>query len=1013
MSKKYTLSKALLVAFGSLAGVSLLATSICYENVNAINSFLHLTNWVQIETGEGDEIDSEYFKSDYSSIPELIEDTDAKIEEIVEEGAVLIKNENNALPLSKNDKVTLVGIGSYNSVLTSSGSVSGASVTGREVNLKQGLEHAGLNVNQTAWDYYASVSDEYTPTRNGMMVPGPLIAAVNEVPWETANAAYGNTLAQYGDAVIFNVTRVSGEGNKDMNHSGATDTPNGDALTLSNDERNTLRGLKALKDANTIKKIIVLLNGTATVDLDFLNDEQYGVDACLQVQAVGTTGFNGVGDLLVGNVNPSGKSNDTLWVHNSENPTLTNQLGYEFLNPDNLELHTPTDGQGGYEQHYVVYQEGIYLGYRYTETRYEDYVMNTANTGNYDYANTVAVPFGYGESYTEFSYSNLTTTYNRNTDSYTISVTVTNDGDVPGKEAVQVYLQKPYGEYNRTNKIEASAVELVGYNKTTDVIAPNDSETVTITVDRRQFASYDAETNETYVLTPGDYYLAVGNGAHDATNNILAAKGYSPSNTNNRMDAAGNSSLAVVAETISSVDAERYSTSRTGQEINNLFEDSDLNKNELTKNTSPVEYITRSDWNGTVVLDPLDNNTNYTKITMTADLLADFRAGWDGSMLEPDDVEYPTYGDNAGISLATMIADTDGNEIPYDDPLWDEFMDQLTWDDTVALLSEGMRMTAALPSVNKPATVDHNGPLGPTQPYTDGSQPSTFPSTAVLASSFNPTLADEVGELYGENSLHCGYAGLYGPAVNLHRSQYSSRNNEYYSEDSFLSGYTAGRQIKAIQENGVYCYIKHFVLNDQETNRYGLSTWLNEQSFRELYLDAFDITIEIGNPHAMMSSYNRVGTRVSGAKSNLLTDWLRNEAGFDGFVVTDMYQLGSYGSLTFYLGLLSMPTGVFCGNDLVDGSITSAGQFDPYKEGYGELAWKMRESAKRILYTVCHSAGMNGVSTTTRMQYQLTWWQITLISLDAVLGVAALASLGFFSYEFYIRNIKKEDSQAN
>lgn len=163
----------------------------------------------------------------------------------------------------------------------------------------------------------------------------------------------------------------------------------------------------------------------------------------------------------------------------------------------------------------------------------------------------------------------------------------------------------------------------------------------------------------------------------------------------------------------------------------------------------------------------------------------------------------------------------------------------------------------------------------------------------------------------------------------------------------------------------------------------------------------------------MMSSYNRVGTRVSGAKSNLLTDWLRNEAGFNGFVVTDMYQLGSYGTLTFYLGLLQMPYAVFCGNDLVDGSITSANQFEPYREGYGELAWKMRESAKRILYTVCHSAGMNGVSTTTRMQYQLTWWQTTLITLDAVFGAAALGALGFFAYEFYRRNIKKEDSQAN
>lgn len=1022
---RYTASKALLASFGTVLSLVALATSICNSNVNAINTALGTTSWEQVNREDGESQDTEYFKSKYTKIDDLISDTDKLIEEVVEEGAVLLKNENNALPLAKNSKVTTVGIASTESTLTSSGSVAAESGTGREVTLKAGLEHAGLEVNQTAWDFYSNPTTQttYGPVRNGMMVPGPLISRINEVPWSVANEAFGSTLNQYGDAVIFNITRVSGEGNKDVNRSGTEDTPNGDALTLSNDERETLRALKALKDNNTIKKVIVLLNCTASIDLDFLNDSQYGVDACLQVQSVGTTGFNGVGDLLVGNVSPSGKSNDTLWYSNSQNPTLTNQLGYEFTNASDFELHTATNGSGTYEQYYVVYQEGIYLGYRYTETRYEDYVVGKENVGNFDYSETVAIPFGYGESYSEFEYSNYQV--RRNGDNYTVSVDVKNIGDVAAKEVVQVYLQKPYGTYNIENDVEASAVELVGYDKT-ELLDPSESVTITIDVDGSQFASYDATDAKTYVLTEGDYYLAVGNGAHDATNNILAAKGYSPSNTSGRMDAVGNSNLAAIALTQNSLDTEKYSKSEaTGNEITNLFDDSDLNKYSETKDNSPVTYITRNNWAGTVVLDPLDNNTNYTKIELTEKMLQDFRASWEETELKEDDVEYPTYGVEANLNLIDMRVDREGNPIPYEADVWDRFMDQLTWDETVNLLSNGMRMTTAIPTIVKPGTLDHNGPLGVTEPFANGTnglaakngvdssvRPSTFPAGGVLASSMNHDLLTKVGEMYGENCLWAGYNGLYGPAVNLHRSQYSSRNPEYYSEDGFLSGHTSADLIKAMQEKGTYAYIKHFVLNDQETHRYGLSTWLNEQSFRELYLEPFYIAINEGGAHAMMSSYNRVGTSVPGGKSNLLTDWLRGEAGFDGFVVTDMYQLGSYGSLTFYLGLLRMPLGVFAGNDLVDGSINNAAQFDPYKENHGELAWKMRESAKRILYTVCHTNAMNGYDSNTTLVEVLTWWQISLISIDVVFAVLTAGALALFVYDYYLINIKgkkKED----
>lgn len=1019
---KFTIGKILVLSATTLLGFSVLTTTIAEDNIGAINTFFGTSSYEKVEIEDGKEEDTEYYKSKYTKIDDLIKDTDDLIEDVVAEGAVLLKNENNALPLASGTKVSTYGVGSYRSTVTSSGSVFASGGCGREVGLDQGLTQAGLEVNKGIWDFYADpkLQEEYTTIRNGMMSDGPLFGKINEVPWSKVDGATTSLIGDHKVA-IYNIVRISGEGNKDVNSWGTEDTYNGDSLTLSNDERDNLKGLKALKDQKKIDKIIVLLNCTATPDLDFLNDADYGVDACLQIQAVGTTGFNAIGDILTGKVNPSGKLSDTLWKHNGANPTLTNQLGYQFINDQNLELHTATKGQGGYENHYVVYQEGIYLGYKYTETRYEDVVTGRANAGDFKYSDVVAAPFGYGKSYTTFKYSDLKVTSAG--DKYKVSVNVENTGERDGKDAVQVYLQKPYGDYNIKHGVESNAVNLVGFAKT-KLLKKGEKETVTIEVPKRELASYDANNAKTYVLTEGDYYFSIGNGAHDATNNILAEKGFNPSSHSN-MDAAGNDLLAEKFLTVNTTDAKTFSTSATGKIITNLFDDSDLNKYEETKEKSPVKYISRNDWEGTVVIDPIGDKskyTSYTKIHLTEKMLKDFRAAYEETNLVKDDIAYPNYGIQAGLNLASMRVDEDGNEIPFDDPLWDTFMDQLTWDETVNFLSEGMRMTAAIESIGKPQTLDHNGPLGVTEPYAKkiGSlahqagvsvdvKPSTFPSAGTLAATMNPEIIKKVGEMHGENALWAGYSALYGPGLNIHRSQYSSRNNEYYSEDGFLTGKVSAIQVAATQSKGIYCYIKHFVLNDQETHRYGLSTWLNEQSFREIYLKAFEIAIQEGDAHAMMSSYNRVGTLVAGGKSNLLETWLREETGFEGFVVTDMYQLGAFQNLTFYLGLLKMPAGVFAGNDLVDGSITKAEQFKPYEKGYGALAWKMRTSAKRILYTTVHSAAMNGISQTTRFVKVSTWWQITLVTLDVVFALAAAASWGFFGYTYYLKNIKKEN----
>lgn len=320
--KKFTLSKLFTVVSTSLLGVSVLGTTIANNNVGAINTALGTTSY-KIINHDDSGADTQYYKSKYSNLADVVKATDDLISEVEGEGAVLIKNDNNCLPLASGTKVSTFGVGSYRSTITSSGSVFSSGSTGREIDMKTGFEKAGLSVNSDIWNYYADaeLQKTYTPKRNGMAVSGPLLETINEVPWDTVKS---NTESKIGDykVAIYNVVRISGEGNKDVNHYGTTDTYNGDALTLSNEERANLKGLKALKDEGKISKIIVMLNCTATVDLDFLNDAEYGVDAALQIQAVGSTGFNAIGKILTGEINPSGKSSDTLWYHNSQNQLI-------------------------------------------------------------------------------------------------------------------------------------------------------------------------------------------------------------------------------------------------------------------------------------------------------------------------------------------------------------------------------------------------------------------------------------------------------------------------------------------------------------------------------------------------------------------------------------------------------------------------------------------------------------------------------------------------------------------
>ena len=433
----------------------------------------------RIIKGDTDE-DTNYFTSDFASDEER-ESYEAELCATVEaEGAALLMNNNNALPLASGAKVSLFARGSVD--LMYGGTGSGSVDTSAAPTLKDALEAQGIQVNQTLWDWYTSedIASKYsrkTPDAIADQLAANSEYDVNEAPWSEVESANSSSFAEYGDAAIVVFSRSGGEG-ADLpsgdNGSGVSWTGTANYLELSQEEKDLLAGLKALKDAGTFKSIVVLLNTSNALELDFLNAEicgtDYGIDACLWVGDVGQTGANGVGQILSGAANPSGSIVDTFWYDNLANPAVTNFYSRPYSNNADYGLSMDTnDNDNGNQGFYVVYQEGIYLGYRYTETRYEDYVMGTGNAGNYSYGTTVAYPFGYGQSYTTFDLTNFTVTDAG--DAFNVSVDVTNTGSVAGKKTVQVYFQSPYTDYDEQNGVEKASVELCGFDKT-EILEP-------------------------------------------------------------------------------------------------------------------------------------------------------------------------------------------------------------------------------------------------------------------------------------------------------------------------------------------------------------------------------------------------------------------------------------------------------------------------------------------------------------------------------------------------------------
>ncbi len=958
-----------------------------------INKYLGISNTI-IEEDEDSEEDPIHYKSDYSNYQDVMANARDVAKQIQAEGTVLMTNKDNALPLAEKSNVTFFG---YNQVSPAYGGTGSGGVTPtdeRQIDLIEACEDDGkLNVNQTMYDFYQEKYDaQYGFVEStgwtGTTMNFRSASSVNEINSSEYTSEVLSSLSSYSDAAIFIMTRIGGEG--------SDPSAANDYLALTDNERSILQ---TMKDGSFSKRI-VLVNSFNTPELGWL--DEYDIDACLYIGGPGEVGLDAVTDILVGRTNPSGRLADTYAYDTFSSPAMQNYGDFEYTNSDEI---VNSDSSK-----YLIYQEGIYVGYRYYETRYEDVVLNrgnaSANVGVYadgatswSYEDEVQFPFGHGLSYSTFTQEIKSSDIDWDDKTATFTVSVTNDSDIAGKDVIQIYAQAPY----TSGGVEKSAVQLCGFEKTGE-IAAHATEEYTVTVELRDIASYDYENYETYIMDEGDYYFAIGDSAHDALNNILAKKNVS-SSEKERMDAEGDASKAVYSEK-SDFDPDEYRLSANNTSITNQFETADANYYGLD-----ITYLSRSNWETTFP----ETQDNIAANQQMLDTIASYySAATDGSTSPTayekgsSDTSSITLGANTNYTLAMMIG------ADYDDSNWDLLLDQLTVQD---YLDSTAQARNALESVGLNATTAVDGPSAWTKSYYitnyenqyDADKVETtdeimvsYPSQTIVAGTWNAELVEDFGVSIGEEGLWGGGVGWYGPGANTHRTPYGGRNFEYFSEDGFLSGKLCEAEVHGAMSKGVICYLKHFFLNDQETNRIGVCTFANEQAIREIYLRAFQYSFETTGEddpscNGVMGGFNRLGLTWTGHYGNLWHNVMEDEWGFLGIVTTDFGQ--KQGSLMEPQLAYEAGTHTFC---------TSGTGFANYLSGLDitkdeKLLSNMRDALHRILYNFANSAAMNGMTSSSRVVTINTWYDNTFIALIAVSSVVLAASVVMLVLQSFFR----------
>ena len=904
-------------------GTSLLALSLSASMVidtfrTDIDKFLG-TQSTQMVTDNQTEDDYVY-KSDYSNTTELLDSIEDLGERMSEEGTVLLKNKG-ALPLSADEKqkVTFLGFSSYFPI---QGGDFGSTLTENKgtdadtVDMVQAFEAKGYSLNPTVQNMYLGMKEDF---KSEAVLPwgvttyyratSPAIGGTftslepSQEKLDKAEPTWKDSMNDY-NVMIVTIARAAGENtNYTPGEEGVNPEQNlnqADPLGLSDTERATIDAAVKAKEQNG-GKVIVLLNNASAMEIDELKNND-GIDAMLEVGIPGGYGFYGVADVLSGDANPSGHLADTYAVDNSASPAAQNYGDYEWTNSD-------SDYSINSE---IVEAESIYTGYKYYETRYADTVLGQGNAsdsvgsstgGAWTYDSEVSYPFGYGLSYTTFTQTLDSLNVDLEKKTVTAEVTVTNTGDVAGKDVVQLYASTPYTDYDKEHLVEKAAVQLLDYEKT-DELAPGESTKVTITADAQDMASWDstaaneAGTTGNYILDAGDYYFTIGNGAHDAVNNVLAAQGYSESNG---MTSAGDA-VNVKSWNLAAMDTTTFAKTENGTAVENQLQDMDLN----TYMPDTVTYLTRSDWSGTFP-------KTYKDLTAT-DEMVQIMQNDTYEITEQGDPDSVTFGTDNGLTLADLKGNTD-----LADEKWSELMDQITLEDCMIRVGFGGTSTKPIESISSPEAVQNDGPNGINSytlgqyANTDTSSPDpcavdpddknlnykfgTMANEPVIAQTFSKQLAAEYGQVIGNYSLWSNLTIFWGAGTNLHRTPYNARNHEYYSEDAVLTAYQASNYIAEAQKYGVLIAPKHFAFNDTEINRSGIATFMTEQKARENELRGVQASVEDAQTLAMMTTFNRIGCTAGNAHYGLLMNILRKEWGFQGLISEDFIQDANYAVL--------------------------------------------------------------------------------------------------------------------
>lgn len=966
------------------------------------------------------------YKSDYTSTKELLESIKDLGERMSEEGTVLLKN-NGALPLTKEEKkkVTLLGFSSYFPVQGGDMGSSLTENTGTDadtVNMVQAFSEKEYELNPSVKTMYEGLKESFKSkvvlpwtTLDYYRTTAPSVTGFF-TSLEPANQLLDNTDANWKasmdqyNVMVVTLARSAGE-NCNFTPGKAGVDPSQtlnqtDPLGLSDSERDIIKAAVSAKKENG-GKVIVLLNNASPMEIDEIKKDA-GVDAILEIGLPGGYGFYGIADVLSGEVNPSGHLSDTYAVVNSNSPAAQNygDYGYTNANPEK------------YINSVLVEAEGIYTGYKYYETRYADTVLDQGDasnpigssvSGTWSYGSEVSYPFGYGLSYTTFTQSLDSLKVNLDAKTISAEVTVTNTGNVSGKDVVQLYASLPYTAYDKEHLVEKSAIQLLDYEKTKE-LKPGESQTVVITADAQNLASWDSTienpvgTKGSYILDDGTYYFAIGNGSHEAVNNVLSAQGKS---LKDGMTEDGDGSRVKTWD-LGKLDSTTFAHTKNGTAVENQLSDIDLNH----YMPGTVTYLSRSDWKNTWP-------KTYENLTATDEML---------SILDNDTYEIKAQGDPSAV----IFGQKNGLKLPdlkgvtdLSDPRWEMLMNQITLEESMIRTGFGGTSTKPIESITSPEAVQNDGPNGfnsyPLGQYANKDKTSgdpyavdendknlsykfgTMANETVIAQTFSKELAEEFGKAAGNYSIWSNCTIFWGAGVNLHRLPYNARNHEYYSEDPVLTANQASRFIMASKNYGVILGPKHFAFNDTEINRNGVSVFMTEQKARETELRGVQSSIEDAKALGIMTAYNRVGVYSDNSHYGLLMNILRGEWGFQGLMSEDFIQDPGYAVLK---------EAVYCGVTMTcntgDNTMEAVSAKWPYwtaeNVGKDETMLKALKNAMTWQnYALANSNAMDGLSSSSHIESVKTWYDNAMVAAQLLLTVMTLGSLFL-----YLRMMKKK-----